>query len=69
MDKSKDELLGMQKRLERLLEADIPKIMDAARDASPDIADRLLSVLSEYGIFLESRIHDIEGKERTTPLI
>lgn len=69
MAKSKQDLLGMQKRLETLLTADIPMIMDVVRDTSPDIGDRLRLVLSDYGVFLELNIRDIEATERTTPLI
>ena len=59
----------MQKRLEKFLEADIPMIMDVARNSGPDSAERLKSVLSEYGLFLELTIQDIGADERTTPLI
>ena len=69
MTKSRDELLGMQKRLEKCLEADIPRIMDAARNSGPDSVDRLKSVLSEYGLFLELTLQGIGEEERTTPLI
>ena len=59
----------MQKRFEKFLEADIPKIMDAARNSGPDSVERLKSVLSEYGLFLELTLQDIGQEERTTPLI
>jgi hypothetical protein len=59
----------MQKRLEKFLEADIPRIMDVASNSGPDSTERLKSVLSEYGLFLELTLQDIGGEERTTPLI
>jgi len=59
----------MQKRLEKFLEADIPRIMDVARNTGPDSAEHLKSVLSEYGLFLELTLQDKGEEDRTTPLI
>src|SRR5262245_28229785 len=60
IDPRRELLLERQKRLETLMAVDMPILNDVSRSIGTDIAERLQTVLSEYGLTLEAWLQEIE---------
>jgi hypothetical protein len=57
-------LFERKRRLETLMKVDVPIFNDVARSIGSDIAERLDSVLREYGLLIEACLQEVERKNK-----